>query len=129
MSKRIDREGPIHRSILAYLRRVMPDAMIHHSANESHVSGKAAMLASVRKKREGMVPGFPDLLVLPFTSLTPMLFEVKAEGKYATKEQKEVHAKLRGLGYLVAVVRSIEDVQKVLTEWNISTKHVEGAMP
>lgn len=128
MAKRIDREGPIHRSILAYLRRVMPEAMIHHSANESHVSGKASMLASVRKKRDGMVPGFPDLIVLPFTSLTPMFFEVKAEGNYATKQQKAVHAELRTLGYRVAVVRSIEDVQESLTEWNVPTKHVECAI-
>lgn len=124
MSKRVDREGPIHRSILAYLRKVLPDALIHHSANESHINGATAMRASMRKKRDGMVAGFPDLVVFPFTSMPPMFFEVKAEGNYASKAQKEVHAKLDALGYRVAVVRSIEDVQEALTEWNVPTKHV-----
>ena len=124
MSKRVDREGPIHRSILAYLRKVLPDALIHHSKNEIRQRGSKIALELSRAKRDGVVTGFPDLVVFPFTSMTPMFFEVKAEGNYASKAQKDVHAKLDALGYRVAVVRSIEDVQEALTEWKVPTKHV-----
>jgi len=34
MGKNVDREGPIHRSILAYLRVALPGALIFHPANE-----------------------------------------------------------------------------------------------
>lgn len=124
MTKRVDREGPIHRSILAYLRRVFPDALIHHSKNEIRQRGSKIALELARAKRDGVVTGFPDLVVFPVTSLTPMFFEVKAEGNYASPPQKEVHAKLAALGYRVAIVRSIEDVQEALTEWNVPTRHV-----
>jgi len=29
-----NREAPIQRAIVAYLRHVLPDAIVHHSANE-----------------------------------------------------------------------------------------------
>ena len=118
--KPVDREGPIQREIIAFLRKILPDAIVHHCANESHISGKAAMIASVRKKRDGMLPGFPDIILLPYAAkLGAMFFEVKAEGNYATKAQKEVHAQLASLGYHVAVVRSAQDVMECLTDWDV----------
>lgn len=119
MAKRIDREGPIQRSIIAWLRVVMPDAIVHHSANESHLKGKAAMLASVRKKRDGMRPGFPDLIVLPFANVGAIFFEVKAPGNYTQQNQDAMIADMRALGYRVAVVRSIDDVRAALVEWGV----------
>lgn len=127
MASRIDREGPIQRSIVAYLRRVMPDALVHHSAGESHLSGKAAMLATVRKKADGMVPGFPDIIVFPSSVVGAFLLEVKAEAGRVSDAQKDVHAQLRGLGYRVAVVRSIEDVRESLFEWGIQTAETGAA--
>lgn len=121
MGKRVDREGPIHIAILGYLRQVLPDAEIHHSAGESHIKGRGAMLATVKKKRMGMVPGWPDLTVFPFSTLGPFFLEVKAEGGRVEKTQAECHARLRRLGYRVAVVRSIDDVRETLQGWNIAT--------
>lgn len=125
MGKRVGREGPIHRAIVAYLRAVMPKAIIHHSANESHLSGRGAMLATVRKKADGMLPGFPDILVLPYATVGPMLFEVKAEGGKVTETQKAVHDLLAELGYRVAVVRSVDDARETLREWSIPTNQIE----
>ena len=112
----VNRESPIHRSILAYLRTQYPSALIHHSANESHLRGKAAMMASVRKKREGMVPGFPDLMMLNNGSF--WAFEVKAKGNYASDKQKAVGALIEANGGKWAVVRSIDDVKGCISEWN-----------
>lgn len=122
---RVDREGPIQRAIVSWLRLVLPgDCLVHHSANESHLAGFKAMKATQRKKADGMVPGFPDLVVLTYDPIRPVFFEVKAEGNYATPAQKEVHAKLSRLGYHVAVVRSIEDVRECLQDWGIGFREV-----
>lgn len=44
-------------------------------------------------------------------------FEVKAEGNYATPDQKAVHETLRANGFRVAVVRSVQDVEECLEHW------------
>ena len=119
-AKRRDVEGPIQREIIAYLHAVMPHAMVHHPAAESHLSGKAAMLATVRKKRDGMVTGFPDLIVLPYAAkVGAIFFEVKSPKGKTTEEQDVVHNHLRGLGYRVAVVRSVSDVREFLKQWGV----------
>lgn len=65
-AKRRDVEGPIHKAILDYLRLVLPGAVIHHSANEMdlHADPKSKAIAQSKAKALGMLPGFPDLLVL-----------------------------------------------------------------
>lgn len=115
MGKRIDREGQIQRSIVAWLKLVLPpECIVHACANESHLSGRAAMLATVKKKSAGQVTGFPDLLVLPFASAGALFLEVKAKGGRLSEAQKDVHSALRRLGYPVVVVRSIDDAREAL---------------
>mgnify|MGYP003442690372 CR=1 FL=1 len=117
---RIDREGPIHRAILHYLRVVLPGAIIHHSASEGVRGGKAGYLDGAKRKGMGQVSGFPDILAL--TEAGPLFFEVKAEGSYASPAQKAMHGQLAALGYSVAVVRSVEDVREVLAAWGVATR-------
>lgn len=114
-----DLEGPIQTAIVDYLRTVMPSAIVHHCKNEINKRGPDIAREIAKAIRRGMVPGFPDLLVLPFANVGPILFEVKAEGNYADERQKEIHERLRGLGYRVAVVRSIDDVRECLREWGV----------
>lgn len=121
MGKRVDREGPVQRAIVEYLRSVMPWAIVHHCKNEINKRGKHIQIELVNAKRKGAVTGFPDLLVLPYAEIGALFFEVKAEGNYATKEQKVVHDQMRDLGYRVAVVRSVEDVREALAEWGVGT--------
>lgn len=118
MGRLKDVEGPIHRSVLAYLRMCFPGALIHHSPGESHIRGKTAMLATVKKKRDGMVTGFPDLVVFP-AGVLPMFFEVKAPKGVLSDSQKDVHKQIEALGYNVAVVRSVEEVRKCLLSWGV----------
>lgn len=117
--KRVDLEGPIHRSILAYLRRALPGAIIHHSANEIGISGKEAARQVAKAKSLGMVPGFPDLVVFLTADVGPLFFEVKAKGGTLTQSQRDVIAALDALGYRVAMVRSIDDVAARLRDWGI----------
>lgn len=62
-------------------------------------------------KKMGMVPGMPDLCVL---LQRPVFLEVKNETGEPSAQQARIHAALRGLGYVVEVVRSVEDVEYVL---------------
>ena len=121
MGKRVDREGPIQRSVVEYLRQALPMAVVHHCKNEINKRGANIALELHRAKLAGAVKGFPDIIVLPFSVMGPIFFEVKAPGNYPDPDQRALHGVLRELGYPVAVVRSIDDVRTALTEWNVST--------
>jgi len=121
----VDREGPIQEAIVSYLRLIFPEPQIvHHARNEVNKRGKHIAMELSKAKRRGAVKGFPDIVVLPFSTLGAMFFEVKAEGRYANPSQRDIHDRLRALGYRIAVVRSIDDVREVLTEWGIPSHDV-----
>ncbi len=114
-------EAQIQRSIIAWLRTVLPDALVHHSPNEGVRGGKAGVLDGARKKASGQLAGWPDIEVMTWANLGPMFFEVKADLGVVSKTQAVVLERLRALGYRVAVVQSIEDVRACLFEWGIAT--------
>lgn len=115
------KEAPIQRAIVEYLRTALPEAIIHHAKGEINKRGKGIAIELAMAKRNGALPGFPDLIVLPYATTGPVFFEVKAEGGYPTQAQKEMHARMKALGYRVAVVRSIDDTREALAEWAIWT--------
>lgn len=119
MGKRVDREGPIQKAIVDYLHSVMPFAIVHHCKNEINKRGKGIAIEIANAKRKGMVPGFPDLIVLPYSRVGPLFFEVKAKGNYADPNQKKIHKEMQDLGYNVAVVRSVDDVRECLIKWGV----------
>ena len=114
-----DLEGPVQREIVRFLRKAMPFAIVHHAKGEINKSGASIMRELAAAKRNGALPGFPDLIVLPYANVGVLFFEVKAEGNYASKAQKEMHEHMRKLGYRVAVVRSVQDVRESLREWGV----------
>jgi hypothetical protein len=116
-----DRETPVQVAIVQWLKQQFPAWLVHHCKMEINKRGKAIQIEIAKAKRKGSKPGFPDLLVLPWAHLGPLFFEVKAEGNYASPAQKDMHARLTELGYRVAVVRSIDDVQEYLGRWGIQT--------
>ena len=119
MTKNASPEYQIHKSILAYLRLALPRAMIVHIPNQVDVSDPAVRRALAKNKSMGMVPGFPDLMVLPFSNMPTMFFEVKSASGRVSENQTEVMRQLVALGYRCAVVRSIDDVRARLGEWAV----------
>lgn len=115
-------EDPIHKAILQWLRLVLPDAIVHHSANEGVRGGKAGIIDGARRKSMGQVAGFPDIQVIPWRHIGPMFFEVKTTDGRITKDQAAIIKQLEALGYRCAVVRSINDVRARLFEWGIPTR-------
>lgn len=114
--KRVDREGPIHREILAHLRKKFPEAIIHHSPQSIGLSGALIQRQIAHNEAMGTVKGFPDLLcILPGPRV--WLFEVKAPGNSPDADQRKLHADLRALGARVAVVKTVAEVDAAITEW------------
>lgn len=114
-------ESAIQRAIVAYLRRVLPDAIVHHSPNEGVRGGRAGWLDGALAKSAGQVAGFPDIIVLPFASIGPLFLEVKSPTGRTSAAQAAMLDRLAALGYRVAVVRSIDDVRERLAAWGIWT--------
>lgn len=113
MANWTDREGPIHRACLNYLRMQYPRALIHHSPNENSMTGKDVARLIRKNKDMGMLPGFPDILMLHQGRVYG--FEVKAAGGRQSEAQKAIQAVMEGAGGIYAVVMSIEDVKAVLS--------------
>lgn len=114
------REAPIQRAIVQWLHAQYPAWVVHHSRNEINKRGEAFAREIAQAKQLGALTGWPDLIVLPPSHVGPIFFEVKAEGNYATEAQLRVHDLLRGLGYRVGIVRSIDDVRQRLGDWGVA---------
>jgi hypothetical protein len=119
--KRRDLEGPIQRAIIDYLRRVIPNSIVHHSANEGVRGGAAGYFDGAKRKGMGQVAGFPDIILIMPAHIGTVYFEVKAPGGKVSAAQDECHDRLKALGYRVGVVQSIDDVRDCLAEWAIWT--------
>lgn len=61
-------------------------------------------------KKMGLLPGMPDLAILANGSI--YFLEVKTESGRVSEQQKNIHNVLTSMGYIVEVVRSVEDVQR-----------------
>jgi len=110
---------------VAYLRAVLPaDNIVPHSANEGVRGGRSGVLDGMRKRDMGQTAGFPDLVIL--THRGALFLEVKVEGGRVTPAQREVHERLRAMGYRVAVVRSVDDVCETLRAWSFPTRDADS---
>lgn len=125
MTKKSAPELKVQIAIIKWLRAVMPHAMIHHSVNEGNRSGKAGMLDGVRKKNAGMMPGFPDLIVLPYATTGAFFIEVKAAKGRVSPVQDEVHGMMERLGYKVCVAKSVDDVRDFMRASGIGFNEVQ----
>ena len=105
-------EFKIQVAIVKYLRAVMPRAIVQHSVNEVNTRGKAGMAQVMRQRAAGVFKGFPDLVVLAPNQT--FLLEVKSKTGRTTDAQNQAHEMLRGIGYPVAVVKSVDDVRDFL---------------
>lgn len=114
-------ETPIHRSILSWLRVVLPEALIWHPANESRRPGKAGNVERAMNAANGVLAGVPDLC-----GRVPegdFYMEVKTPSGSLSPAQKAFRDRLSALGcHRYAVVRSIEDAREALAEWGIPTR-------
>jgi len=117
-------EEAIQKSIVAYLRKVLPHAIVTHAANEGNRGGFKGIRDGQRKRALGQLAGFPDLLL--FVDGKGYCIEVKSEVGYLSPAQKAVREELTKQGIPYAVARSVEDVRETLAEWGIETVEVSA---
>lgn len=67
-------------------------------------------------KRDGLTPGFPDLIVFGKGGRVGFI-EIKCEGNYQTASQKECERWLTEFGQPVAVCRSLADIDETINRW------------
>jgi hypothetical protein len=116
MSKVEHPEHEIQCAIVGHLRRLgfYPVAV----PNGTLIAGskrQRAMRAGILK-REGMVPGFPDIVVYGPDGRVGHI-EVKNKGQYQKPHQKAAQADLEAFGHVYAVCRSTGDVDEALAKW------------
>ncbi len=98
-----------------YLRGLMIEGLVlfNHAPNE----GKRSLYGNMALRRQGMMPGWPDLDVQiikgPGEHWPRVFIELKREGGDITDNQDECHARLRVLGYQVHVVKAAMPLEAV----------------
>lgn len=108
----------------------VPDArLLYHvpngayfGAGEKANGAKLAVIRFVQLKRQGFVPGVPDLKLAVMRIHAGQIFgglylEMKKPGGVLRPEQKEIHPLLRAQGYRVEVAFSFEQAVDVITTY------------
>lgn len=116
-------EGTIQRGIVDFLRVVLPpDHIVYANANAARRTPAGRAGNGV----PGLLPGIPDLSVAcPGSRI--LYFEVKTARGRLSEAQAEIVRRLRAAGCLVAVVTSIDDVERALAGWGIPTRIAKAA--
>lgn len=69
-------------------------------------------------KAEGMLKGFPDLVVCkPSGNYNALFIEMKQGKAKPKKEQKELLERLQGEGYKCAVAYSLDEFRNIITDY------------
>lgn len=108
-------EAQLHREVADYLRAVLDSSQVEWT---TFPAGGGGRVRGAMLKAAGLLAGWPDIQLVP-RGRCLCLIELKAEGKYPTPEQRALHERLRSLGCLVAVCRSVDEVEGVLKAWMI----------
>ena len=109
-------ERRLQREMRMYLR--MRGFRSVHVPNGSVLAGDATKRAIQMNslKRDGLMIGFPDLLVYGPEGRVGHI-EVKLEGGKQSETQKDVQRWMGEWGHSYAVCRSLEDVAETLNRW------------
>jgi len=105
-------ESIIQQQICNYLSAV---GVFYFSVPNEHYNISFAQRTTLQKM--GLVSGMPDLCILH--NGTAYFLEVKNETGKPSKQQLLIHNILTEKNFKVAIVRSVEDVQKIIKEWGI----------
>jgi hypothetical protein len=116
-------ESQIQTSIVQYLRQMLPSGWIVQStANKP----RSAIQGSIEKKM-GAIAGWPDIQILGTGSLSGYMheapyawfLEIKSAKGRVSDAQKDVHDRLRDIGFRVGVARSIDDARALCKRWGL----------
>ena len=110
-------EAQLQVSVIEYLNTVLiPPAFAFSIPNE----GKRGKWQTVQLKRQGLVPGAPDILILHDGRCTGI--ELKTPSGVVRPSQDEFLARMNKAGCPATVCRSIEDVRAHLALAGVPTR-------
>lgn len=111
-------EQKLHIDVAAYLDAVLdPDACWYSTVP----SGGGGKVRGAFLKAMGLKKGVADILLIP-RGRCACWIELKTATGRLSPEQRALHARLRDLGCLVAVCRSVDEVEGVLRAWHVPVK-------
>jgi len=109
-------ETRLQRDILKYLAAKGFKAVAVPNGAILKGDSKERSIQMANLKRDGLLPGMPDLIVYGSRSRIGHI-EVKCEGKYQQDTQRSVQRWMTDWGHLYAVCRSLADVDETLARW------------
>jgi hypothetical protein len=119
-------EHQIHASILKYLRAVLPHGwLVMHVPN----GGSRNPIEGARMKALGVVAGWPDISIYGGghnSGGQAFFMEVKSAKGRLSNCQHQIIDRLKDMGFPVAVVRSIDDAQRLVAEWGLPSRQVRS---
>jgi hypothetical protein len=116
-------ESQIQTAIIGYLRQMLPSGWIVQStANKP----RSAIQGSLEKKM-GAIAGWPDIQILGTAHIGTYMheaphawfIEVKTAKGRVSEVQKDVHGRMRDIGFKVGVARSIDDARALCKRWGL----------
>ena len=117
-------ETALHISVAQYLDMALPESATWTTIGH----GGGGKTRGAKLKQMGVKPGWPDIIILHkgiawgcYTFATYFI-ELKTEKGRLSKHQKAAHAQIRNAGGIVAVCRSIPEVEGTLRGWGIPLK-------
>jgi hypothetical protein len=115
-------EQAIQKSVVAYLRRVLPHGWLVVGVSNNP---RSAITGAVEKAM-GMVAGYPDITVLGVLDDQSFagFIECKSASGRLSPAQVDVHDRLCDMGFPVAIVRSIEDTRAAIRAWGLPSLEV-----
>ena len=113
-TQRVPTEAETHKAVLAYLRTVLPDAIVFHPAN----GGSRDIREAVNLKSMGVMAGVPDLCIIH--SGRAYFLEVKrAKGARVSDHQHQFWLWCQSHQTPMAFVTSIDDARRALVAWEL----------
>lgn len=105
-------EQALQIQIVNALAVAAPECFVWHTPN----GGKRTPTEAALFKALGVISGLPDLCVTWAVARIGFI-ELKADGGALTQNQEAVHRKLAGMGFSVAVARSVDEALSLLASW------------
>lgn len=104
-------EAALQISVFKWLRKQYPTILALHIPN----GGRRNKIEAAKLKRMGTLAGIPDIFVaMPVHPYAGFFCELKAGKNDLTTSQKEIHQRLKEIGYYVCEARSLEEFDKEL---------------
>lgn len=128
-AKRATPERDQQQAVVKWLRIVLPGAIVQHVKNEAPPASstpQGCMRFHAKRKADGLVWGFPDLIV-NLTGGGVCYIEMKAPiTGVLSAAQQGVHAVLRVAGHRVGCATCIETARFLFHEWGIPLREAAG---